>query len=169
MLMLTPSNDPVIVDFETGFRFRNWAVVDDVVMGGRSEGNLYINDAGNAVFHGMVSLENNGGFSSVRHRFDEKNVESYSWMVLRVKGDGRAYQFRVKTSKYDRHSYSYEFSTDGSWQKIRIPLADMYPTWRGMKLEMDNYPIEKMEEIAILIGNKEEENFRLEIDSITLK
>jgi hypothetical protein len=166
---MTYSDDPVIIDFKTGFKFQNWTVVDDVVMGGESEGNLYINEKGNAVFEGIVSLDNSGGFSSVRYRFDEKNVESYSWIILRVKGDGKTYQFRVKTSLYDRHSYAYEFSTNGSWQKIRIPLADMYPTWRGMTLKADDYPAERMEEIAILIGNKKAEQFKLEIDSISLK
>lgn len=37
-------------------------------MGGKSSGDFYINESGNGVFEGFVSLANNGGFSSVRYR-----------------------------------------------------------------------------------------------------
>ena len=43
----------------------------------------------------------------------------------------------------------------------------MYPSWRGMKLDMPNYPGESMEEIAFLIANYKAEQFRLEIKEIS--
>lgn len=159
----------MIYDFDHKSDLTNWYVVDDVVMGGRSDGNLFINDDGNVVFQGNVSLENNGGFSSIRHRFSQKNVDDYTKMAIRLKGDGKRYQFRVKSDKYDRHSYIYYFQTTGDWQTVEIPLAKMYPTFRGRKLRMQNYPVEVMEEIAILISNKQAEQFRLEVDAIQLK
>ena len=45
----------------------------------------------------------------------------------------------------------------------------MYPAFRGRKLAMDNFSSEIIEEIAILIGNKKEQQFMLEIDEIYLK
>ncbi len=45
----------------------------------------------------------------------------------------------------------------------------MYPAFRGRTLNMDNLKPNKIEEIAILIGNKKAEKFRLEIDSISLQ
>ena len=45
-----------------------WAVVNDTVMGGRSEANItWVNGRG-LVWRGTLSLENNGGFVSIRTR-----------------------------------------------------------------------------------------------------
>ena len=158
-----------IVDFHKDSDLRNWAIVDDVVMGGRSDGYMEINPEGHAVFYGKVSLENNGGFSSVRYRFAQKNVAAYSHVKIRLKGDGKRYQFRVKSDPYDRHSYIYHFQTSGEWQNITIPLAEMVPRFRGRKLAMPNYPVETLVEVAFLIANKKAEDFKLEIDNIVLQ
>ena len=159
----------VIFDFDKKSDLTNWRVVDDGVMGGLSQGNFKTNEKGNAIFYGDVSLENNGGFSSVRHRFQEKTVNEYSKFVIRLKGDGKRYQFRVKTDSYDRHSYISYFETNGDWQTIEIPLDEMYPSFRGRKLSIPNFPGETMEEIAFLIANYKAESFKLEIDKISLK
>lgn len=159
----------LIFDFSQDSDLSNWNIVDDVVMGGRSNGSFSINDDGNAVFQGKVSLENNGGFSSVRYRFEQKELTNQTKVVVKLKGDGKRYQFRIKSEKYDRHSYIYYFDTTGDWQTIEIPLAEMYPSFRGMKLNMPNYPGKTMEEIAFLIANKKAEAFKLELDSINLK
>lgn len=157
-----------LFDFNNDSNLSNWMVVDDGVMGGRSNGNFKINDEGHGVFYGKVSLENNGGFSSVRYRFDSMNAKSYSKLMLHVKGDGKRYQFRVKSNQSDRHSYIYYFQTSKDWETIEIPLKEMYPTFRGRKLEMPNFNGEIMEEIAFLIANSKAEGFQLEIDKIEL-
>jgi hypothetical protein len=162
-------DDHTIIDFNRESTLGNWAVVDDVVMGGRSVGNMYINKEGNAVFEGSVSLDNNGGFSSIRYRFDQLDVNQFSHIVFRIRGDGKTYQFRIKTGVYDRHSYSTEFKSTKEWQVVEIPMEELSPTWRGMKLEIPDYPGEQMSELAFFIGNSREESFKLEIDSIGLR
>jgi NADH dehydrogenase [ubiquinone] 1 alpha subcomplex assembly factor 1 len=147
----------------------NWKIVDDVVMGGRSSGKFYVNKKDNCVFEGSVSLENNGGFSSLRYRFNKMSTKSYSKVILKVKGDGKSYQFRVKRKSSDYYSYIIYFNTSKDWETIELRLPDMYPTYRGRKLNISNYDGNSIEEIAFLIGNKKVENFKLEIESIVLK
>jgi len=48
----------------------NWRVQNDVVMGGRSSSLLKIIDNNYAHFSGTVSLENYGGFCSIRQKVD---------------------------------------------------------------------------------------------------
>ena len=158
----------VIFDFASDVNMDNWYIMDDVVMGGRSSGVITISDEGHGLFHGDVSLENNGGFSSVRYRPEAIDVSDYKKVKLYIKGDKKTYQFRIKESKYDRHSYIYTFKTSGEWETIEVPLVEMYPSFRGRKLDIDNYTGNKLEELAILISNKKAESFRLEIDEITL-
>ena len=168
LLFAAAPESQLIFDFNNAEQLSGWYVVDDVVMGGRSQGDLYINEAGHGVFSGKVSLENNGGFSSVRYNFNEKDVSGFDKVTIRLKGDGKCYQFRVKSTAGDRHSYIAYFDTNRDWQTIEIPLSDLYPSWRGMKLSMPDYPGETMTELAFLIANKKSETFRLEIDKITL-
>jgi len=155
-----------LFDFNAESDLRNWSIVDDVVMGGRSNGNMEIDANGHGVFSGTVSLENNGGFSSVRFYCNQTNVVNYNRAAIRIKGDGKSYQFRIKSDSYDRHSYIYTFDTSGEWETIEIPFSKMTPGFRGRNLNMPNYPGEKLSEIAFLIGNKRNESFKLLIDKI---
>lgn len=158
-----------IYDFNRQGNLNGWFVVDDVVMGGRSSGGMQLSDEGYAVFKGNVSLENYGGFSSVRYRFDKMSAGDQSVFKIRVKGDKKNYQFRAKTSVRERQSYVYEFSTSGQWEVIEIPFEKMYPSFRGMTLDMPNYPGQDLQECSILIANKKNESFRLEIDRIWME
>lgn len=164
MMQTTP-----IFHFHTGSDISQWKIIDDIVMGGRSSGTFGLNDQGNGVFKGKVSLENNGGFSSLHYRCEKMETTSFSSVLIRVKGDGKSYQFRIKDAL--RHPYSYiaKFDTSGVWETIEIPLREMYPAFRGRTLDIPNYANTGIEEVAFLIANKKEEHFELLIDTIVLK
>lgn len=138
-------------------------------MGGKSNGCFTLDGNGHAVFKGCVSLDNNGGFSMVKHQFETIEVSGFTKVSLRLKGDGKTYQFRIKTSNSDYYSYVSSFETSGYWETIEIPFKKMYPAFRGKKLNISNFPGELMAHIAFLIGNKRVESFILKIDSIVLK
>ena len=169
IILLMSDSSTTIFDFNSDADIAQWRVVDDVVMGGRSQGNLKINEEGNGEFYGAVSIENNGGFSSLRYRFSAIKVSNFQHVVIRIKGDGNPYQFRLKDELYAPHSFISIFETNGAWQTIRIKLSDMYPAFRGRKLQMNNFSSESIQELAFLIGNKKAQNFKLEIDKIYLE
>lgn len=158
-----------IYDFTNNKNTSGWYVVNDGVMGGLSQGKLTINDAGNGLFSGYVTTENNGGFSSIRFEFDPKDASRFENVILKLKGDGKSYQFRIKEKSSQRYSYISTFKTTGEWQVISLPFDSFYPGFRGNILDKPNYSGEIMEEVAILIGNKRKESFSLEIESISLK
>ncbi len=159
----------MLFDFNTATDITHWVITDDVVMGGRSNGAFSINNEGHGVFHGNVSLENNGGFSSVRYRFAPINVDRFTRIIIRIKGDGNPFQFRVKSSAADQFSYVAVFNTTTEWATVEIPFNSMYPSFRGQKLTIPNYPGRQLEEVAFLIGNKKAGAFTLEIDKIVLE
>jgi hypothetical protein len=138
-------------------------------MGGRSSGTFRLNADGHGVFEGSISLENNGGFSSVRYRFTKMGVKEYNNIVVKLRGDGKKYQFRIKDNASNYYSYTISILTSGEWQEIEIPLKDMYPTFRGMKLDQPNFSHDYIEEIALYSGNKKTEKFKLLIDKIELR
>jgi len=146
-----------------------WHNADDIVMGGKSSSMFSINDDGKGVFSGQVSLENNGGFASLKYKCHKINTAGFSKIRLKVKGDGKRYQFRIKPNATDKHAYISYFNTIKKWEIIEFSLAKMYPTFRGKELDKPNYNSQSIEEIGFLIANKQAESFRLEIDSIVLK
>ena len=158
----------MIFDFTKEADILQWYILDDGVMGGLSQGNFIINKDGNCEYTGRISLDNNGGFSSLRYRCGPTEIGENSHLVLKIKGDGNSYQIRLKNSISDSHSYVYSFETSKEWETIKIPINEMYASFRGRKLNMPQFDYSKFEELTILYGNKKEENFKLEIDFISL-
>ena len=162
-------NTLMIFDFTKDARMQNWNVVDDTVMGGVSAGKMSLSAEGHGLFQGHVSLDNNGGFSSIRYDAGKTNLQGYSKFVMALQGDGKAYQFRVKTKGSQYFSYIFSFATTGKWQTIEIPFSSMVPSFRGRSVDVPNFPGEFLEEIGFLIGNKKEEDFKLAIDYISVQ
>jgi hypothetical protein len=169
ILLSTVMNTQIIFDFNKNSNVQGWRIVDDVVMGGRSFGTFKLSPEGHGLFEGQISLENNGGFSSVRFQTEKLTVAEDSKVVLTIKGDGKNYQLRIKDETGKYYSYIAPFSTSGEWQEIEIPLSEMYPSFRGRKLDLPNFSHVHIQEVVFLIGNKKPERFNLLIDKIELK
>ena len=169
ILYFMGSSSYMLFNFSKDRNISAWKIVDDVVMGGRSNGSFKLNENGNGLFYGEISLKNNGGFSSVRYSFNKIDISAYTKVVLRIKGDGKEYQFRVKDDNSQYYSFIKKFDTTGDWQTIEIPFEEMYPAFRGRKLNIQNFSSTTLAQIAFLIGNKKEEVFQLEIDQIYLQ
>jgi len=148
----------------------DWRVQDDGVMGGRSDSQLELTAENHAHFSGRISLENNGGFCSILQNVENNpytiSAKSVAF-VLHLKGDGKEYNFRVRTPN-GRYSYGFTFPTkgEGKWETITIPFDVMEATYRGRSIKVPNYAGENIVEIRFLIGNKKEENFEILIESI---
>ena len=169
MILSSLMTSPLIFDFNKKSDIQNWRIVDDVVMGGRSSGNFSLNAEGHGVFEGEISLENNGGFSSVRYGFKKIQIKDNTMINIKLRGDGKNYQCRIKSNTGEYYSFIMPFSTSGEWQEIEIPLKEMYPTFRGRRLDIPNFSGDYFEEMTFLIGNKQNEKFKLMIDKIELK
>ena len=168
------SNNTTLPDgltlFTCGHRkdLSGWQVVNDGVMGGESKGFLSIDNQGNCEFYGEISLENNGGFSMVRYRIGSlASLAGYRQFRLRVRGDGRQYQFRVKSILDQRHSYGFYFETTGEWQQVTVSFEKLLPIFRGNQLDLPVYQGKNLQEVAFLTG-KNAGPFRLKINELKI-
>ena len=169
LLILAMVNHFVIFDFNTNTKTNDWKIVDDGVMGGISKSVITLDKDGNGIFEGHVSLENNGGFSSVRHQFKTVDVSNSKRFIIRVQGDGKSYQFRVKSQLKEYYSYKFDFSTNKDWEIIEIPFDELIPTFRGRTLDIPSFPNKVLEEVGFLVSNKKEEDFKLKIDFVKVE
>jgi putative NADH-flavin reductase len=128
-------SEGTLFDFSTVTNATAWQIANDDVMGGVSSSRISVTN-GVAVFRGELSLENYGGFASVRSlpaRFDLAGGDAF---VIRVRGDGRRYKFTARTDRtFDSPIYQASFPTKpGEWTDLRLPMKDFVPTFRGRVL-----------------------------------
>jgi NADH dehydrogenase [ubiquinone] 1 alpha subcomplex assembly factor 1 len=153
----------MIFNFNSGAE--PWRSIDDVVMGGVSRSTMAIED-GIAVFRGVVSLENNGGFASVRSEPANYDLSAFDGLVLRVRGDGKRYGVRLRTTaSFDGPSYQAMIEpAPGDWQEIEVPFRDFEPVFRGR--QVPGHPAldpSQVKTIGLLIAGRQAGSFQLEV------
>ncbi|EBA00529.1 CIA30 family protein [Marinobacter sp. ELB17] len=158
-----------LVDFSVTSPAPEWYAFNDGVMGGESRGGPAI-VAGQLVFSGQISLENNGGFSSVKSSGHQFDVSAFHSLRLRVKGDGRRYQLRLYTdARFDQSpiAYTAEFPTlAGEWTESVIAISQLSPRFRGRALSGPPLDVERVEAIGLLLGDKRAGEFELRVEWI---
>ncbi|MCA1773058.1 MAG: CIA30 family protein [Halomonas sp.] len=147
-----------------------WYAVDDGVMGGQSRSQFGVID-GMGRFHGEVSLENGGGFASVRrepHDF-EATLADAQGITLTVCGDGRTYQLRLKsTSLGDASAYRVKFTpAQDSWETLSFSWEDFEAVRRGTLLT-DAPPIKPADitQVGFLIADRTAGPFCLRVTKL---
>lgn len=162
------AKNQVIINFGDQ-KFHSWQVVNDGVMGGLSKGSLHITPSGIAVFQGRISLENRGGFTLVRWPIEKLDLSSLTGIVIRIRGDGQQYRFRLRTdNEFDGISYQAKFrASSQAWVTIKLPFSAFIPTYRGRILEdKKSLDLSKIHQVGFMIADKQAGDFQLEIESI---
>ncbi len=162
----------ILVEFDTAPGEPRWIAVNDGVMGGRSVGAPVL-AGGQLQFSGALSLENNGGFASVRSVGRGFDLGDATAVVLRVRGDGRRYQLRLATNARYRGvavSFGAGFDTrPNEWIEVRVPLASLQPTVRGTPLQGPRMDASQVTEIGLLIADKREGAFAMTVDWLAVE
>jgi len=158
-----------LFDFTVSGTSTDWLPVNDTVMGGVSDSALEVTEEGIAHFSGTVSLENNGGFASIRTLVDGNRMDGFSGIRMRIKGDGNTYSLRLRTNRqFDGVSFRSMFETEeGEWLEIDVPFDSFNPTFRGRTVRNAG-PLEpaSVRQMGILISSKQSGPFSLFIDWI---
>jgi hypothetical protein len=138
----------------------------DGVMGGLSTGRIGQAE-GAMIFEGVTSLENNGGFSSIRCGVADGAFAGADTIQLRVKGDGRTYIFGARTSSgMGGDSFWTRFATvDGEWQTVDVRIEDMERHFFGRRMR-GTITAEQIRGLEFYVYDKKAGPFRLEVDEI---
>jgi monofunctional biosynthetic peptidoglycan transglycosylase len=155
-----------IINFSSGNDV-SWQVINDGVMGGLSSSRMQTTKEAVGRFEGIVSLENNGGFASVRMALGELDLSAFDGLMVRVAGDGKRYRLRLRTERrFDGIAYQATFNTGpGEWETIEIPFDSFVPTFRGRILK-DEPPLNTRTicQLGLMIADKQAGRFSLDIE-----
>jgi len=160
-----------LFDFAGPDAAQQWQVVNDGVMGGVSDGRFRITTEDTLEFFGTLSLENNGGFASVRTKPADLAINAGDDLVIRVKGDGREYVLNLYT-KSRRTAFSYRAplpTVKNEWTEVAVPLEDFIPTSFGNRVQGMG-PVEPNEitSIGFMLSDKKAGPFRMQVDWVKI-
>ena len=170
----TTMSTPVLFDFTDAAVVRAWRSVDDDVMGGVSSSRIEPGgDSGprGARFVGTVSLENNGGFASIRSKPALLGLAGAEGLELELIGDGHTYKLSIRLdSDLDGISYQANLTPPaGSVSRTRIAFVDLVPMWRGRRVP-DAPPFDpaRAAQMGLVIGDKQAGAFELGLVAIRI-
>lgn len=161
-----------LLDFDDPADAALWRAVDDVVMGGVSRSAFDQAEPGVGRFRGNVSLENFGGFASVRTLPRDWDTAGARAFLLRVRGDGKTYKFTLRAGDgLDGIQYQARFSAPpGAWTDVRLPVAEFVATFRGRKVPFaPALDPAQVRALGLMISDKQPGPFELDVDCIAIE
>jgi monofunctional biosynthetic peptidoglycan transglycosylase len=138
-------------------------IVNDGVMGGVSQSALR-QDAQGMFFEGVVSLENNGGFASMRSMV--QFPPGTQLLELVAKGDGKQYKLVLRTALAPRVNYAADFIAEPIWQTHQFNLNQFKPTFRGQAINAPALSFADVIEVGILISNSQAGRFAIQLKTL---
>ena len=162
----------VLFDFTGADAAREWQTVNDGVMGGASEGKFKITEQKTLEFFGTLSLENNGGFASVRTKAKKLALEKCDTLIARVRGDGREYSLNLYLNK-PLIAFSYRATVQtkkDEWIEVKVPLDKFEATSFGRPVkDADAVKPEEINALGFMLGDKKAGPFKMEVESIKVE
>lgn len=143
-----------------------WRVINDGVMGGRSQGYVEIED-GALRFTGTLVTQG-GGFTSTRAA-RTADLDGYDGLALRVRGGGRTFEVEVDDGtrfRGRRVSRRASFETTEGWAWVRVPFSAFRTTVFGEPVSAPAIDLTAVRGFGLYIVDGIDGPFRLEVDAI---
>lgn len=149
-----------------------WVIVNDGVMGGRSNGAIEF-DNSSMRFTGSV-VTDGGGFTSVRLRLDGSEFDGATRIETRVHVDARTYGVTFQDDAVAGRrpiSHNGDLATteppdaDG-WTIVGVAFDQLRPSVFGQPLEAEPFDPDQASEIGIIIADGIDGDFTLIVDWI---
>ena len=148
-----------------------WFIVNDGVMGGRSNGTATIADS-TLRFTGSV-VTAGGGFTSVRLRLDGDELADTDRIDMRVRADGRTYGLTMEDAAEARGrsvSHRADISMgpvdDDGWTVATVAYDELVASLFGQPVDAPPFDPGSAREFGIIIADGTDGDFVLEIDWI---
>ena len=151
------------MDFSNPNTLRDSWIVNDGVMGGVSQSSLR-QDVDGMFFEGVVSLENNGGFASMRSSV--RFPQGTQLIELIAKGDGKRYKLVLRTELAPRVTYVADFIALPTWQTYRFNLSQFKSTFRGRDVNAPTLSFSNVIDFGILISNNQAGSFAIQLKTL---
>ncbi len=147
----------------------NWLVINDGVMGGLSDSKaVLLNNS--ILFDGNVSLENNGGFASLRSERSNIDLSKARSVTVRYRSENQKAGLRLIKSDmfYLPYLKVYLPETNWEWKTVNFSMTDFeeYRLERNTGKTLNDDDFEDIIRVGLIVSNKIEGPFKIEVDYI---
>lgn len=154
---------------ETGVNTGHWFVVVDGVMGGRSSAALIATE-NSVVLSGDISLENRGGFASIRTPYGDYDLSEFTQLQIRYRSTGQSFAFTLSNF---RRFYMPRFkhvlpNTYGAWDEVSVRFDNFKKMRFGDELGggPTSAELKNIIRLGLISNDKIAGPFSLEVDYI---
>ena len=161
-MLIPPPDSSYTIDFGENKSGKEWVVVVDGVMGGLSSSTSLIAD-NTLSFKGNISLENNGGFASLRGPKNDQDYSDYTKLEIRYRSKGQA--FGIRFLKYEQFFMPYlkkSFTeTSWEWTTVTVSLDEFkeYILNNERSKIVDANDFKDISRMGLIVSNKKEGDF----------
>lgn len=149
-----------VIDFES----TDWFIVNDGVMGGRSDARGGIGESV-LTWTGTIVTQG-GGFSSIRGAVDGQ-LAGATELTMRIRTDGRAYELLADDASSNRVThYNPIDAAGGDWEVVTVSLSGMEPRIFGNLVTADPFDPDRATQIGVILADGIDGDFAFEIDWI---
>ena len=154
---------------ENGCGLCGWFVVLDGVMGGRSKASFEQSE-NSAIMSGTISLDNNGGFASIRTPFSGFDLSGFTQVTIRYRSTGQEFAFSLSNYKrFYKPKYKQVLpTTNNEWSTLTLKLNEFYKVRLGTLLEgsPSHEDLAEVIRLGLISNEKKASGFSLELDSV---
>ena len=160
-----------VIDFGSAAeQTTDWVMISDNVMGGVTKSTLQYKE-NSMILSGDISLDNYGGFASVKTRFGKFDLSAYKGVKIRFKSTNQKFAFTLEETKnwtMPNFKGSFAPAKENTWTEATIYFSDFEeyqigePTGREMKKSVQGNVVR----MGIITTEKKEGPFSLEVDYI---
>ncbi len=172
LAMHANANESPRIDFNFGTQNCgdcDWFVVLDGVMGGRSNASLE-KTPNSIILSGSISLENNGGFASIRTPFSDYDLSGFSQVTLRYRSSGQDFAFSLNNyRRFFRPKFKHSVpQTDNEWQTLSLKFEDFEKMRLSQRLGSppSQKELSRIIRLGLISNEKKASDFKLELDFI---
>ncbi|MEM6347356.1 MAG: CIA30 family protein [Bacteroidota bacterium] len=166
-VLLLGSNAGIELDFGAKKDGTDWQTLNDGVMGGLSKGQIDLSP--NALkFFGEVSLDNYGGFTSVKSPFGQYDLSDAKKLTIRYKTEGQRISISLENSDAFYKPY-YKLllpDTKGKWVVTEANISDFkeYNLGQETAIPISDDFLKGVRRIGFITSEKRAGRFVVEID-----
>ncbi|MEO1218708.1 MAG: CIA30 family protein [Bacteroidota bacterium] len=160
---------------ETEFNFgkdkmgNDWEVINDGVMGGLSKGKIEMTE-NTLKFSGSISLDNYGGFTSVKSPFTKIDLSNSKKVKIRYRTKNQSVAISLENSKefYKPYFKMNLANTNNEWKTVDRSINEFKENKLGQETstQISSKFLESVQRIGLITSQKKEGDFTVEIDYI---
>ena len=165
-----PSTQRLLFDFRDAADVGTWRIINDTVMGGVSSSRFEATEDG-AAFTGDVSLDQGGGFVSMRSPKGSYDLSGGDGLRIWMRGSDKTFQLTVYTEPGGRVSYRAPFTPPSTtdWDGVDVFFDDLTPFLRGRRVpDAPAFDPARVRAVGILLGDEQDGSFRLELERMAV-